>query len=136
MFKKIYKRILVIDDDPVTIRMLERVLKRDGYTVIKALSGKEGLSKAKKEIPFIILLDVLMPDMNGIDVAKKLKNGPTTKNIPIIFLTITIPLEKDKGRETINIDGTICRAMAKPMHTAKLLSMIRKEINKRIHQNK
>ena len=135
MIKKVHKKILVIDDDPVTVRMLEKVLRRDRYEVIKALNGKTGLAKAKDEVPFLILLDVLMPDMNGMEVARKLKGDLATKDIPIIFLTITIPLEKDKGRETINVDGTLYRAMAKPMHTAKLLSMIRKEINKRIHCN-
>ncbi len=129
------KKILVIDDDPVIVRMLEKVLARDGYVVSTALGGREGLEKAKVELPFVIVLDVLMPDMHGGEVARALRADPKTHDIPIVFLTITVNLEVDKGDAQIEIDGESYRAMAKPMHTAKFLSIIRKEVNKRIHNN-
>ena len=59
-----------------------------------------------------------------------------TDDIPIIFMTVTIELDKDKGKESIEIYGRQYRAFAKPLHNRKLLSVIRKEINKRIHGNK
>ena len=133
--KKIPKTILVVDDEPGTVRMLEKILKLDGYHVIKAFNGTTGFKMAKSELPFLILLDVLMPDMDGKQVARLLRASPATKNIPIIFLTVTIKLEDDKGDETITIDGIEYRAMAKPMHTRKLLSMIRKAVNKRFNEN-
>lgn len=129
------KTILIIDDDPVLIRMLEKVLKMDGYHVISALSGKSGFERAKKEEPFVILLDVLMPDINGKDLARQLRNDAKTRDIPVVFLTITLDVKKDKGHETIAIDGVKYPAMAKPMHTRKLLSLLRKEVNKRLHKN-
>jgi len=129
------KKILIIDDDPVLIRMLEKVLKMDGYDVISALSGKAGLERAKKEEPFTILLDVLMPDINGKELARQLRSEPKTCDIPIVFLTITLDVAKDKGHETIEVDDIKYPAMAKPMHTRKLLSLLRKEVNKRLHKN-
>ena len=129
------KRILIVDDDPVLLRMLEKILKRDGYHVTKANNGKIGLEKAEKEDPFLIVLDILMPDIDGVEVARRLRSNPKTKEIPIVFLTITIDLSKDKGYEEILVDGCKYRAMAKPMHTAKLLSIIRKTVNKRVHGN-
>lgn len=128
-------KILVIDDDPVIVRMLEKILKMDGYEVLTALSGTAGLQKAKKERPFIILLDVLIPDIDGKEVARELYADAVTRDTPVIFLTITIDVKKDKGEEAIDIDGRSYRAMAKPMHTRKLLSMIRKAVNRRIHSN-
>jgi len=136
MVKKGSKTILIVDDDPVIVRMLEKILERDGYNILKAYNGKDGLKIAKEKLPFLIVLDVLMPDESGMDIAKKLQDHPKTKGIPIVFLTITIPLEKDKGKEAVAVGSRTFRAMAKPMHTAKLLAIIRKEVNKRIHGNK
>lgn len=133
--KKPIKKILVVDDDHMLVRMLESVLKRDGYTVVTAYDGTSGLEKARKEEPLIILLDVILPDIDGKDVAKKLREDPLTKDIPIVFLTITLDVKKDKGDQRITVDGHRYLAMAKPMHTAKLLSMLRKTLNRRLHKN-
>lgn len=133
--KKTIKKILVVDDDHMLVRMLESVLRRDGYTVITAYDGTSGFEKAKKESPLLILLDVILPDIDGKDVARKLKNDPETKDIPVVFLTITLDVKKDKGDQRITVDGHRYQAMAKPMHTPKLLSMLRKTLNRRIHQN-
>ena len=130
------KTILISDDDPVIVRMLEKILMRDGYRVLKAFTGKETVEIVAKELPFLIVLDILMPDFTGKEIAEKLLSNPATAEIPIVFLTITIPLEDDQGEETVTVGTRTFRAMAKPMHTRKLLSMIRKEVNKRIHQNK
>ena len=134
--KKDPTKILVIDDNPMTVRMLEKVLKMDGYEVMVAYDGTEGVRKAKKEKPFIILLDVIMPDIDGKEVASRLQKDSATKSIPIVFLTITVNVAKDKGEETIEVNGISYRAMAKPMHTRKLLSILRKEVNRRIHDTK
>ena len=128
-------KILVIDDDPVMVRLIERILRNDGYEVFGALRGKSGLERVQKEIPDLILLDVLMPDIDGKDVARQLQKDPKTKDIPIVFMTVTIKLEDDKGDERIVVDGHNYRAFAKPVHNRKLLSVIRKEINRRVHKN-
>ena len=134
--EKTPKTILISDDDPVIVRMLEKILIRDGYNILKAFSGKEAIEIAFKELPFLIILDILLPDLTGKEVAEKLLTNPATADIPIIFLTITIPLEDDKGEETVTVGTRTYRAMAKPMHTPKLLSIIRKEVNRRLHNTK
>ena len=136
MKKNISRQILVIDDDPGMIKVLEKWLKVAGKKVVGALSGKSGLKRAKEEPLDCILIDLMLPDMGGIEVAQKLKADPATREIPLIFISAYIGLENDKGDEKIDIDGHLCSVFAKPLHNPKLLSEIRKSINRRVHSNK
>jgi DNA-binding response OmpR family regulator len=79
--------ILLVDDTPVIIKMLSKQLEHWGYRVLAAASGEEGLQRAEADQPDLILLDILMPKMKGRDVCKRLKANPSTKRIPVIFLT-------------------------------------------------
>ncbi len=81
-------RILVVDDEPDLLRLLEKILGRRGYDVITSSSGKECLERVKIERPDLILLDVMMPDMDGWTVCKALKADPETRDIPVIVLTV------------------------------------------------
>lgn len=80
-------RVLLVDDDPLIIRMYEYRLKHDGYEVLLAFDGEKAIAEAKLNHPNIILLDLLMPKMNGVETLKFLKKEPDTKNIPVIILT-------------------------------------------------
>ena len=133
--KKSPWKVLVIDDDPVMVRLASNLLKNDGYEVIQAYNGKEGLRKAQEEKPHLVLLDVLMPGIDGKEVARRLRADPLTADIPIVFMTVTIDLKTDKGSKTIDIEGSSFRGFAKPIHNRKILSVIRKEINKSVHGN-
>src|SRR5580704_5886391 len=79
--------VLVVDDDPVIVKLLQVNFEMEGYTVISAIDGKEGLARAREDAPDIIILDVMMPGLNGIDVARALKADPKTGDIPIILLS-------------------------------------------------
>jgi len=79
--------ILVVDDEPVLISLLEKVLSTDGHTVHCATSGQEGIEKARAIIPDLILMDILMPDMDGYEVTARIKALPDLYDTPIIFLT-------------------------------------------------
>jgi CheY-like chemotaxis protein len=79
--------VLVIDDDPNMIKIVEDVLRSEGYTVLSALGGREGIDKAIEKIPDAILLDLLMPDMSGFEVIEQLQKKDKTKDIPILVLT-------------------------------------------------
>ncbi len=81
------KKILVIDDLPENVFMIQDRLEQEGYGVITAYDGKTGLEKAFAEIPDLVLLDVMMPDMSGIDVCRTLVQDPRTSKIPIILVT-------------------------------------------------
>jgi len=87
-------KVLLIDDDALLLRMYEEKLKHEGFQVETALSGEEGLRKARSSKPNLILLDILMPSMDGFQVLEKLKADPEIKEIPVIFLT---NLSRDEG---------------------------------------
>ncbi len=84
--KKIAK-ILIVDDIEDNIKLISIILKSEMYDVYEALSGEEAIKKAKETKPDLILLDVMMPGMDGYTVCEKLKEDPDTENIPIIFIT-------------------------------------------------
>ncbi|MFA7418094.1 MAG: response regulator [Melioribacteraceae bacterium] len=90
------KRILVIDDYPDNVFFLQDRLEREGYEVIKAYDGGMGIQKAFEEKPDLILLDVMMPDISGFDVCKKLSASEETNLIPIILLTALTDAEDIK----------------------------------------
>ena len=79
--------ILVVDDQPINIRLLASILEKQGYNVKKATSGKLALNVAQTEPPQIILLDVMMPEMDGYEVCQRLKSDPQTAEIPVIFVS-------------------------------------------------
>ena len=80
-------KILVIDDDPSEVKMVTMALQREPYEVISASNGNEGFEKAKKENPDLIILDIMMPEKDGLLTCKDLKTAPQTSGIPIIILT-------------------------------------------------
>lgn len=81
------KRILVIEDDPSLQKVLQEFLTADGFEPIEAMDGEKGAELAKKDIPDLILLDIILPKKDGYEVLKELKEDQKTKNIPIILLT-------------------------------------------------
>ena len=80
-------KILVCDDERHIVRLIQVNLERHGYQVVTAYDGKEGLEKAKAEKPDLMVLDVMMPYMDGFEVLKTLKREPETENLPVIMLT-------------------------------------------------
>ena len=81
------KTILIIDDEEDIREIISYNLTKEGYTVLTAKNGEEGLKQAKKHIPHLILLDVMMPEMDGIEVCELLRSDDTTKDIKVCFLT-------------------------------------------------
>ena len=80
-------KILIIEDDPLMLRMYQKIFKFEGYDVFIATNGEEGITAAKNNKPTLILLDIMMPKMNGLEVLDKLKENPDTKKIPTVMLT-------------------------------------------------
>jgi len=80
--------ILIVDDDPDMVELLRLALKDAGYTTRTATSGQEALLKAQRSRPDLILLDVILPDLNGFNVCESLRRHPATASVPIILLTV------------------------------------------------
>ncbi|PLX98676.1 MAG: two-component system response regulator [Desulfuromonas sp.] len=81
------KKILLIDDHDSVLKLLDAILKVRNYEVCYASSGPEGLEKARNEKPDLVLLDVMMPGMDGFKVCQALKQSEVTSHIPVVFLT-------------------------------------------------
>ncbi|MDH5384448.1 MAG: response regulator [Candidatus Aminicenantes bacterium] len=116
------KEILIVDDDKVILRTLEKILLSAGYSVIPLSLGREAIRIAKERSPDLIILDIMMPDMDGGDVAFTLKNNPETKNIPIVFLSSLVT----KREEQSSSKKHGIYFIAKPFERDELLKQIRK----------
>jgi len=81
-------RILAVDDNHSIVRLIEALLQKEGFEVLTAFDGLEGLQKAREERPDLIILDIVMPRMDGYEVARLLQDSPDTAAIPILMLTV------------------------------------------------
>lgn len=115
------KKILVIDDLPENVFMLQDRLEHEGFEVLTAYDGYTGIDKAKNELPDLILLDIMMPDITGLEVCKILANELTTKDIPIILVTAKSGAEDTKeGLEAGAFDY-----IKKPFNRIELLARVK-----------
>src|SRR5262245_59091833 len=80
-------QVRVVDDDPVIVRLLQVNFEVEGYRVLTASDGEDGLRRAQAELPDVVVLDVMMPRMNGLQVAARLRTGVRTRHIPIVLLS-------------------------------------------------
>ena len=80
-------RILVVDDEPTLVRLMEFILAKQGHTMLVATNGEEGLSKIRSERPDLVLLDIMMPRIDGYEVARTVRADPDLCNTPIIMLS-------------------------------------------------
>jgi two-component system, OmpR family, alkaline phosphatase synthesis response regulator PhoP len=123
--------ILVIDDDPSEVKMITMALQRGPYEVISAPNGREGIERARKEDPDLIILDIMMPEKDGVTTCKELKTDPKCFDIPIIILTaigdgpLLIP-------EMLTVSGSPCAEdfIEKPVDPNFLVERVRTLIRK------
>ena len=115
------KRILLFDDSSVNNLLLQNILEEENFEVIAAFSGKEGLTIMKKVKPDLVLLDIMMPGMDGIEVLEEILAKETLRNIPVIMLTAkTDPATEKKSREIGAIDY-----INKPVNIEKLVLKVK-----------
>lgn len=113
-------KILVVEDDLESLKLIGLMLQSRGYQVLAALNGPQALQKATTEAPDLVLLDVMMPGMDGYEVARRLRADPRTAHLPIIMLTA-------RGQVTDKVAGFEAGAdeyLVKPVHPAELLTRI------------
>jgi DNA-binding response OmpR family regulator len=117
------KHILCIEDEPEMIDLIRLILGRRGFEVVGAAGGKEGLEKVLQELPDLVLLDLMMPDMDGWEVYQQMKADEKTKDIPVIVVTAKAQsIDKVLGLHIAKVDDYI----AKPFSPQELLNSVDK----------
>ena len=115
------EKILIIDDDVDTLRLVGLMLQRQGYEISAASNGAQGLAKALEERPDLILLDVMMPDMDGYEVARRLRKNPVTLNVPILMFTAKTQLDDKVTGFEVGADDYL----TKPTHPTELQAHVK-----------
>ncbi len=118
-------KILVVDDEPDVVMFIARTLNGEGYDVISAYDGISALDLAEVESPDLILLDIMMPMMNGYEVCEQLKSNPQTQHIPVMCVSSAhTPNARERTREA----GAVTLLM-KPFSPAELLAQIKRHLS-------
>jgi DNA-binding response OmpR family regulator len=117
-------RILVADDDPVILRLLQVNFRLEGFKVETAAHGEEALRKAREFVPALILLDVMMPGLDGWEVCRQLKEDPSTSSIPVIFLSARA---QDEDRRRGYALGVV-EYVTKPFDPGLLVATVRRAL--------
>lgn len=115
------EKILIVDDDVDTLRLVGLMLQRQGYQISAATNGQQGLSKATEELPDLILLDVMMPDMDGYQVTRQLRQNSLTASIPIILFTAKTQLDDKVAGFEVGADDYL----TKPTHPSELQAHVK-----------
>ena len=113
-------RILVVDDSPTETEAFRVVLEKNGHEVLNAENGADGVAVARQELPDLVLMDIVMPGLNGFQATRQLTRSPETKNIPVVIVTT-------KDQETDRVWGKRQGAsgyLVKPVSESRLLSEI------------
>ena len=121
------KKILIVDDEKDALFILEKELAGRGYSVISADNGRDALDLAKSQYPDLIILDIWMPEMDGTEVAANLREDPTTKNIPVMFLTCLFSKSEERELGSVAASRVL---IAKPYSIEELSAQIEELINR------
>jgi two-component system, cell cycle response regulator DivK len=114
-------KILYVEDNPHNMRLVRKMLKMGGHEVVEAINGADGLVMAEREHPNLILLDINLPDMDGIEVCQKLRDSDTTASIPVVALTANA-MHGDRERF---LDAGMDGYLPKPITRNELLNTVR-----------
>ena len=102
-------RVLYIEDNRDNMVLVKRVLEIEGYDVIEAVTGHEGINKAKTILPDIVITDINLPDIDGYDITHELKTSPETKDIPIVAMTANVMKKDRENVRQAGCDGYISK---------------------------
>jgi two-component system, cell cycle response regulator len=124
-------KILIVDDEPLNVKLMKANLLSGRYQTISAFSGEEALEKVESDSPDLILLDIMMPGMNGYEVTERLKNNPATRDIPIILITALDGSDnKIKG-----LESGADEFLNKPVNMAELLARVKSLLRLKQYQD-
>jgi len=115
------KKVLVVDDDPYILMSLEFLMKKNGYDVMVARNGTEALELVEKQVPHLVLLDIMMPDVDGYEICRYIKKSPELKHTKVVFMSA-------KTKEADILKGYDLGAslyITKPFSTRELVKQIK-----------
>lgn len=124
----IYKKILVVDDEEEVLQLLSKQLSAQGYQVLLAKTGQEALDRTKSDMPNLILMDIVLPDLEGSEVVKILKDDPQTVHIPVVFLSGIVTRDNQQSKSEVKVGGRLFDAIPKPFNSQELINAVRKTI--------
>ncbi len=113
--------VLIVDDSPTEVHVLKTMLEKNGYSVISATSGEQGIAVAKERKPDVVLMDIVMPGLNGFQATRQLTTNPETAHIPVLIVTT-------KNQETDRVWGMRQGAkdyLTKPVSEQELIGKVR-----------
>lgn len=117
-------QILIVDDDPTIVRLLEVNFRLDGFDVQSAGYGEDALTLAEESPPDVILLDVMMPGLDGYEVYRRLREIPALERTPVFFLSARAR-EDAKSQEILSSDPGVVDYITKPFDPAELVAIVR-----------
>jgi CheY-like chemotaxis protein len=122
-------KILVVDDEPTIVRLMEFILARQGHEMIVAVNGEEALEKIRSQQPDLVLLDIMMPRIDGYEVAQRLRADPATATLPIIMLSAKAQEEDIRRGVEVGVDEYVTKPFS-PDHLVQVVSEYLKRIQK------
>ncbi len=117
-------RILIVDDDPVIVRLLQINFRLEGYEVDTASRGEEALGKVREHRPDVVVLDVMMPGLDGWEVCRRLKENPEVRHVPVIFLSARAQDEDRQRGYALGVDEYV----TKPFDPAHLVEIVQRAL--------
>jgi DNA-binding response OmpR family regulator len=115
-------RILIVDDDPVILRLLQINFRLEGYEVDSASRGDEALRRAREAVPDVVVLDIMMPGVDGFDVLRQLKEDPASRDVPVILLSARSQDEDRLRGYALGVEVYV----TKPFDPAHLVEIVRR----------
>ena len=123
------KKILVVDDDLVTLKLVKEILTKEGYEVLIAENGRDGMNVARSERPDLVLMDVLLPDIDGPETVASIFEYSNREQLPlVIFISAKIPDMKDRPL-LLKVEDTEYSAVAKPFRAETILKAVHEKLD-------
>ncbi len=117
--------ILVVDDEPYMIRLLQHHIERAGYRLVKATNGREALERIEEDQPDLIIMDVMMPEINGLEVLAQLRKQEQTKHLPVIIMTANAQRFTREQAEAAGVSAFL----TKPFSPTQLMTEVRRHLD-------
>lgn len=125
------KKILIIEDDPQVLRLCDHILAQEGFEIVKASSGAEALKKIQEQRPDLLIVDLMLPDMNGAEIIQETK-AKYACHAPVIFLTGMITKkEEEVNNITLKVENQNYPAIAKPFDRSQLIDLVKAQFQKK-----